>query len=126
MLFHARMHGMAWAQFLDRKKQITLINELSNILRWLYDFLELPDEHRLVRHLSGGQQRRLSLAVALLHNPELLVLDEPTVGVDPLLRLKIWDHLRDIAATGVTVIITTHYIEEARQADKVGLMRDGR
>lgn len=99
---------------------------ISFIFRWLYDFLELPDEHRLVRHLSGGQQRRLSLAVALLHNPELLVLDEPTVGVDPLLRLKIWDHLREIAGTGVTVIITTHYIEEARQADKVGLMRDGR
>jgi ABC-type multidrug transport system ATPase subunit len=86
-------------------------NHFSGVIRrWLYDFLELPSEDRIVRNLSGGQQRRLSLAVALLHNPELLVLDEPTVGVDPLLRLKIWDHLRAIAVTGVTIIITTHYI----------------
>jgi ABC-type multidrug transport system ATPase subunit len=95
--------------------------------------------NRRVGTLSGGQQRRVSLAVALLHNPEILVLDEPTVGVDPLLREKIWNHLRDIASLGVTVVITTHCIfyyfdtipykidiEEARQADRVGLMRHGR
>lgn len=75
---------------------------------------------RFVKNLSGGQQRRMSLAAALLHEPELLILDEPTVGVDPVLRKNIWDHLVDITSTGKrTVIITTHYIEETRQAHMV-------
>lgn len=70
---------------------------------------------------SGGQQRRVSFAVALMHDPELLILDEPTVGVDPLLRQSIWTHLVQITKDGnKTVIITTHYIEEARQAHTVG------
>lgn len=81
--------------------------------------------HDVVRtsHLlcySGGQQRRVSFAVALMHDPELLILDEPTVGVDPLLRQSIWNHLVQITKDGnKTVIITTHYIEEARQAHTV-------
>ncbi|GBP77024.1 ABC transporter G family member 20 [Eumeta japonica] len=75
----------------------------------------------------GGQQRRVSFAVALMHDPELLILDEPTVGVDPLLRQSIWNHLVRITRPGdKTVIITTHYIEEARQAHCIGLMRSGR
>ncbi len=93
---------------------------------WLLDFLDLPDPERVVGQLSGGQQRRVSLAVALLHEPSLLLLDEPTVGVDPELRARIWDHLRTIADGGTTVILTTHYIDEAAQADAVGLMRNGR
>ena len=59
-------------------------------------FLDLPTQQRLIVNLSGGQQRRASLAAALLHEPELLILDEPTVGVDPLLRTSIWKHLLDI------------------------------
>uniref|UniRef100_A0A3Q2QJB9 ABC transporter G family member 23-like n=1 Tax=Fundulus heteroclitus TaxID=8078 RepID=A0A3Q2QJB9_FUNHE len=93
---------------------------------FLIDFLHLPQKHSLVRNLSGGQRRRVSLGAALLQNPELLILDEPTVGVDPVLRAKIWQHLVEIVKTGkVSVIITTHYIEEARQANVVGLMRNG-
>jgi ATP-binding cassette, subfamily H len=94
-------------------------------LKWIKDLLELPRLGSIVGKLSGGQQRRVSLAAALLHGPELLVLDEPTVGVDPLLRMRIWKYLRTLADAGVTIIVTTHYIEEARQADLVGLMRDG-
>ena len=76
---------------------------------------------------SGGQQRRVSFAVALLHNPELLILDEPTVGVDPMLRQSIWNHLIRLSSEQKkTILITTHYIEEARQANTVGLMRNGR
>uniref|UniRef100_A0A673ZJ27 ABC transporter G family member 23-like n=1 Tax=Salmo trutta TaxID=8032 RepID=A0A673ZJ27_SALTR len=75
---------------------------------------------------DGGQKRRVSLGAALLQNPQLLILDEPTVGVDPVLRAKIWQHLVEIVKTGkVSVVITTHYIEEARQANVVGLMRNG-
>lgn len=94
---------------------------------FLITFLDLPNPTRLISQLSGGQQRRVSLAAALLHEPELLILDEPTVGVDPLLRSSIWEHLLEVCNSGnTTIIITTHYIEEARQADKVGLMRGGR
>uniref|UniRef100_A0A673ZIP7 ABC transporter G family member 23-like n=1 Tax=Salmo trutta TaxID=8032 RepID=A0A673ZIP7_SALTR len=79
-----------------------------------------------LRTPSGGQKRRVSLGAALLQNPQLLILDEPTVGVDPVLRAKIWQHLVEIVKTGkVSVVITTHYIEEARQANVVGLMRNG-
>lgn len=96
---------------------------------FLLDFLTLPDKGRLISQLSGGQMRRVSFAVALLQEPELLILDEPTVGVDPVLREKIWDHLINIACHNgkqTTIILTTHYIEEAKQADKVGFMRNGR
>ncbi|XP_063228570.1 ABC transporter G family member 20-like isoform X2 [Bacillus rossius redtenbacheri] len=101
--------------------------EILERLQFLLNFLDLPGENRLVKNLSGGQQRRVSFAVALMHDPELLILDEPTVGVDPLLRQSIWNHLVQITKDGnKTVIITTHYIEEARQAHTIGLMRSGR
>ncbi|XP_056011638.1 ABC transporter G family member 20-like [Ostrea edulis] len=96
---------------------------------FLLQFLTLPESSRLIENLSGGQRRRVSLAVALLQEPELLILDEPTVGVDPILRERIWEHLLSITRklnSKTAIIITTHYIEEARQADKVGLMRNGR
>lgn len=98
-------------------------------MEFLLQFLTLPEADRLVENLSGGQKRRVSLAVALLQEPELLILDEPTVGVDPILRERIWEHLLRITRqlnSRTAIIITTHYIEEARQADKVGLMRNGR
>ncbi|XP_021710287.1 ABC transporter G family member 23 isoform X1 [Aedes aegypti] len=102
-------------------------SEIKERLQFLLNFLDLPSESRLVKNLSGGQQRRVSFAVALMHDPELLILDEPTVGVDPLLRQSIWNHLVHITKAGQkTVIITTHYIEEARQAHTIGLMRSGR
>lgn len=110
--FHGRLHGMT----LDR------IHERQD---WLINFLDLPETSRQVGKLSGGQKRRVSLAVALLHEPELLLLDEPTVGVDPELRARIWEHLQEIASNGTSIIITTHYIDEAGKADRVGLMRDG-
>ncbi|KAK9308730.1 hypothetical protein QLX08_001347 [Tetragonisca angustula] len=92
----------------------------------LKDLLQLPPRNRLVKNMSGGQQRRVSFAAALLQRPELLILDEPTVGLDPVLRDNIWNHLAKITKEeGVTVIITTHYIEEAKQSDRIGLLRNG-
>nr|XP_022323233.1 ABC transporter G family member 20-like [Crassostrea virginica] len=104
-------------------------SERKSRTEFLLQFLTLPEASRLVENLSGGQKRRVSLAVALLQEPELLILDEPTVGVDPTLRERIWEHLLRITRqlnSRTAIIITTHYIEEARQADKVGLMRNGR
>jgi len=92
----------------------------------LLELLELPEASRRVSALSGGQKRRLSFAVALLHSPKILILDEPTVGVDPVVRARIWSHLQSLTHSGVTIIITTHYIEEARDAHMVGIMRNGR
>lgn len=113
--FFARLHGMS-SKIRDRRK------------KFLYALLEIEDlEDRTISRLSGGQKRRVSFACALLHNPDLLVLDEPTVGVDPLLRAKIWAYLQELTNRpgGPSILITTHYIEEARQSDLVGMMRDG-
>ncbi|XP_029034765.2 ABC transporter G family member 20-like [Osmia bicornis bicornis] len=101
--------------------------QVDGKLEFLIKFLQLPSENRLVKNLSGGQQRRVSFAVALVADPELLILDEPTVGVDPVLRQSIWDHLVQVTKDGnKTIIITTHYIEETRQAGIIGLMRSGK
>ncbi|MGX2945826.1 ABC transporter ATP-binding protein [Enterococcus alishanensis] len=82
-------------------------------------------ENVLVQNFSGGMKRRLSLATALLAQPELLVLDEPTVGIDPSLRVEIWNQLRKIASEDNSIIITTHVMDEAEKCDLVGLIIDG-
>ena len=79
-----------------------------------------------VATLSGGQRGRVSLAVAMLADPELLVLDEPTVGLDPLLRESIWTVLRALADEGKTLIVSSHVMDEAMRCDEVILLRDGR
>jgi ABC-2 type transport system ATP-binding protein len=77
--------------------------------------------------LSGGMKRRLTLARALIHQPRLLILDEPTAGVDVELRLELWDLVRELNAAGTTVILTTHYLEEAEElCDRIGIIRAGK
>jgi ABC-2 type transport system ATP-binding protein len=80
----------------------------------------------LVGRLSGGQEARASLAVALLNTPELLVLDEPTVGLDPVLRRDLWDMFARLAATGVTLLVSSHVMDEANRCERLLLMRDGK
>ncbi len=93
----------------------------------LLKFVELYDErHRITNKLSGGMQRRLQLACALAHDPELVFADEPTAGIDPVLRSKFWDHFRSLRDAGKTLFITTQYVAEAENCDLVGIMRDGR
>jgi ABC-2 type transport system ATP-binding protein len=79
----------------------------------------------LAGRLSGGQHSRASLAVALLGTPELLVLDEPTVGLDPVLRRDLWDLFHRMAATGVTLLVSSHVMDEASRCDRILLIRDG-
>ena len=80
-----------------------------------------------VRRLSGGQQRRLDLGIALVGDPELLFLDEPTTGFDPAARRAAWEMIRSLRSLGKTVLLTTHYLDEAQQlADRVAVLREGR
>ena len=90
------------------------------------DLVKLTDaQHKLVRSYSGGMKRRLSLAIAILHQPQVLILDEPTVGIDPLLRQDIWKALYDMARAGTTIVVTTHVMDEANRCFQLMMMRDG-
>ncbi|MGZ6214482.1 MAG: ABC transporter ATP-binding protein [Candidatus Limnocylindria bacterium] len=90
-------------------------------------FVELEDRTRsVVSTLSGGMRTRLSLACAMVHRPELLLLDEPTVGVDPHLRVQLWTGFREMAAAGTTVIVSSHVMDEAERCDRLGLVNRGR
>ena len=89
--------------------------------------VELSDRRKsVVSTLSGGMRTRLSLAVALLHEPDLLLLDEPTVGVDPVLRQELWTHLRSLASSGTTILVSSHVMDEASRCDRLGLIRAGK
>ncbi|HSS68951.1 MAG TPA: ABC transporter ATP-binding protein [Nocardioidaceae bacterium] len=83
-------------------------------------------EQALTGRLSGGQRSRVSLAVALLAKPEIMVLDEPTVGLDPVLRKQLWGTFRELADAGATLIVSSHVMDEAMHCDRLLLMRDGR
>lgn len=91
------------------------------------NLVELLDRGSAQAHtLSGGMKQRLSLACAIVHRPRLLLLDEPTVGVDPQLRAAFWDYFRRLAANGVTIVVSSHVMDEAERCDRLGFMRGGR
>ncbi len=102
--------------------------ELTARIEELLDFLELRSHaDALVRTLSGGYKRRLSVAMSLINRPELLILDEPTTGLDPAVRHTLWSRIRELRARGTTVLLTTHYMDEAeRLCDRVVIIDQGR
>ncbi|XP_050548996.1 ABC transporter G family member 23-like [Daktulosphaira vitifoliae] len=105
---------------MTEKQMLSRIEELC-------EFLEINFPDKLIKDLSGGQCRRVSMAVSLIHDPQIIILDEPTVGLDPILSHKIWNYLVDLVKNkNKTIVITTHYIQEAAQADMIGLMRQGK
>jgi len=113
MGFAASIYGMG---FIGRGKRIRRTLEL----------VELWDaRNRPAGQLSGGMQRRLELAATLIHEPEVLFLDEPTAGIDPVLRAKFWDHFRALRNEGRTLIITTQYVTESEYCDEILVLRDG-
>ena len=100
-----------------RKERIEAKLELMQLLEF---------KNRITGNLSGGMKQRVSLACALVHEPPLLFLDEPTAGVDPALRAVFWEYFNKIKRSGVTIFVNTHYMDEAVQCDRLGLMNRGR
>ncbi|WP_174818567.1 ABC transporter ATP-binding protein [Paenibacillus kobensis] len=113
MMFFGKLYGLNRQSLRQRIDETAALVDLSEHL------------HKPVTAFSGGMKRRLSLAIALLHQPEVLVLDEPTVGIDPVLRKSVWKELKILAKNGTTVIVTTHVMDEAEKCDRLGLIRDG-
>ena len=93
----------------------------------LLDRLDLSDRrNELIRSLPLGWRQKLAFSVAILHEPDIVFLDEPTGGVDPITRRQFWDQIYEVAANGVTIFVTTHYMDEAEYCDRVSIMVDGR
>lgn len=114
MMFYGRIFGMKKSEI--QKKSVSLIKMAA---------LE-GKEKALTRTLSGGQKQRLALSCALIHDPILLVLDEPTAGVDPVSRKAFWETIVRLSVKGVTVFITTHYMDEAEVCDRIGFIYEGK
>ena len=101
-------------------------DKLKKEIEYIAEIVDLTDDlKKLVSKYSGGMKRRLSLAIALIGSPELLILDEPTVGIDPSLRKNIWKELFKQRDNGVGILVTTHVMDEAELTDKVGLLLNG-
>ncbi|WP_151736572.1 ABC transporter ATP-binding protein ['Paenibacillus yunnanensis' Narsing Rao et al. 2020] len=112
--FFASLYGLKNG---NRNRRIGDVMELVNLQEHL---------RKRVDQYSGGMKRRLSLAIALLHEPPLLLLDEPTVGIDPLLRQAIWKELKALNRKGTTIVLTTHVMDEAGKCDRLAMIREGR
>ncbi|AVK62344.1 glycosyl transferase family 2 [Lactobacillus sp. CBA3605] len=113
LIFFGEMQGMRPAEL---KKRILYAAKIVNLI---------PQLDRRVKDYSGGMKRRLSLAIALLADPPILILDEPTVGIDPELRQQIWRELHRIANAGKTILLTTHVMEDAEQSTQLMMIRGG-
>jgi ABC-2 type transport system ATP-binding protein len=113
MRFFASIYGVEKSEMSRRMDELLRIAELE---RW---------KDKLVKNLSGGMKQRLMLACSMIHDPEILILDEPTAGVDPPLRRAFWEHFRDLNKEGKTILVTTHYMDEAENCHRLIVMRNG-
>ena len=112
-------------EFFGKMKGVSA-KELKKEIEYIAEIVDLTDDlKKLVSKYSGGMKRRLSLAIALIGSPELLILDEPTVGIDPSLRKNIWKELFKQRDNGVGILVTTHVMDEAELTDKVELLLNG-
>jgi ABC-2 type transport system ATP-binding protein len=110
--FFARLHGVS--QFADKRTRLLTMTGL------------LPFRDRLAQKLSGGMKQKLALACTLVHEPALLILDEPTTGVDPVSRREFWKLLNEFLVNGLTAVLATPYLDEAERCGRVALLRDGK
>lgn len=113
LLFFGELYGLRGKAAKERAMKLLTLVELQS------------DYKKAVKNYSGGMKRRLSLAIALMHKPELLILDEPTVGIDPILRKSFWEEFERIRKEGCTIIVTTHVMDEAYKCDRLALIREG-
>jgi ABC-2 type transport system ATP-binding protein len=111
--FFAALYGLKGKERQERIKDVMNMVQLTD------------DLNKPVAAFSGGMKRRLSLAAAMLHEPKLLILDEPTVGIDPVLRKSIWDQFYRLKNSGTAIIVTTHVMDEAEKCDRLGMIRNG-
>jgi ABC-2 type transport system ATP-binding protein len=114
LLFFGRLFRMDSRKLKSRTEEVLRLTDLY------------PDRHKLVAHYSGGMKKRLSLAVALLHDPDILLLDEPTVGIDPVLRKTVWDRFEAFRQSGKTIVVSTHVMDEAARCQRAALIYGGR
>lgn len=114
LTFFGKLYGLKKDDLQQRQAYVAQVTNLTK------------DLSKRVSNYSGGMKRRLSLAIALLHNPDILILDEPTVGVDPILRQSIWQELNELRDQGKTIVVTTHAMDEAGRCDKLVLLNHGR
>lgn len=112
--FYAGIYGITGQRASERKKELIAMAGL------------LGREKQLSRSLSGGWKQRLALSCALLHEPEILILDEPTAGVDPVSRRIFWQVIHSLAEKGITILVSTHYMDEAETCDKIGFIFFGK
>ncbi|QJC53967.1 ABC transporter ATP-binding protein [Paenibacillus albicereus] len=114
LVFFGGLYGLSGKRLQERMEAVMSLVDLQAHLR------------KPVAAYSGGMKRRLSLAISLLHEPELLLLDEPTVGIDPVLRQSIWRELLRLRERGMTILLTTHVMDEAERCDSLAFIREGR
>lgn len=121
--FMASAYGMPWrGRWMPGKRAARARERIDELL----ELLDLSDQRGTrLGDASTGEQRRLGIAAAMVHDPDLLVLDEPTAGIDPLLREQLWGHFDDLREKGRTLLVTTQYVTEADECDLVGLVIDG-
>lgn len=101
--------------------------EINKRIEYVSNLVNMQNDlNKKVKYYSGGMKRRLSLAISLIQDPKVLILDEPTVGIDPKLRLSIWNELNKLKLNGKSIIITTHVMDEAQRCDKLALIRNGK
>lgn len=101
--------------------------EINKRIEYVSNLVNMQNDlNKKVKYYSGGMKRRLSLAISLIQDPKILILDEPTVGIDPKLRLSIWNELNKLKLNGKSIIITTHVMDEAQRCDKLALIRNGK
>ena len=112
--FFGSLYNMSRQDLAKRIKEVLTLVDLTN------------DQKKLVRHYSGGMKKRLSLAISILHRPSVLFLDEPTVGIDPVLRRQIWNQFQAIRAQGTTIVVSTHVMDEINECDRAALIYNGR
>lgn len=114
LLFFGRIYGMPRRDVARRTRELLTLMHLADRMKQRAD------------HLSGGEKQRLSLACSLIHEPDALLLDEPTIGLDPALRIEFWEHFRGLSDAGRTLLVSTHYVHEAERCGRVGLVQRGR